>query len=134
MFDQRHVCVTTGRSGPTQAPNLYVTWRWNPGLSFRHFQTDLPKHISGGQNHYIKGWLQRRTKQMAFLWCLYQEQINPQFGGIIRNFIGYQLKLKVILIYLDLCTFIIHTLAFLISILYYFCQRRSPSPQRPLQA
>ena len=45
---------------------------------------------------------------------------QPTVGGIIRNFIGYQLELKVILVYLDVCTFIILTLAFLIFILYVF--------------
>ena len=34
----------------------------------------------------------------------------------MRNFIGYQLELKVIVVYLDLCTFSILTLAVLIII------------------
>ena len=33
---------------------------------------------------------------MVFLWCTCQEQINPRFGGIIRDFIGYHLELNVI--------------------------------------
>ena len=35
---------------------------------FRHFQTDLPIHTPGGQEDYIKGWLQRRTKRMVFFY------------------------------------------------------------------
>ena len=38
---------------------------------------------------------------------------QPTGWGIIRNFIGYQFELQVILVYPDLCTFIILTLAFL---------------------
>ena len=104
-----------------------------PGLPSRHFLTDLPIHTHGGWDHYIKGWVQRRTKGMVFLWCTCQEQFNPQFGDIIRNFIGHQLELNVVLVSPDLCTCIILTLAFLMFICYYFGQR-SPSPQRPLQA
>ena len=46
-------------------PVRYV--EMDPGLSFRHFQTDLPIHTPGGRDHYIKGWLQRRTKRMRLL-------------------------------------------------------------------
>ena len=38
----------------------------DPGLSFQHFQTDLPIHLPGGRDHYIKGWAQRRTNRMVF--------------------------------------------------------------------
>ena len=106
----------------------------DPGLPSRHFQTDLPIHTPGGRDHYIKGWLQRRTDRMVFLWCTCQEQFNPHFRDIIRNFIGHQLELHVILVYLDRCTFIILTLAFLMFISYYFGQSLSHSPRRPLQA
>ena len=71
---------------------------------------------------------------MVFLWCTCQEQFSPQFADIIRNFIGHQLELHVILFDRDLCTIIILTLALLMFISYYFGQRISPSPQRPLQA
>ena len=117
-----------GRSEPVRYMDM------GSGLSFRHFHTDLPIHTPGGRDHYIKGWVQRRTERMVFYGAQINNRSTHGLGGIIRNFIGYQLELKVILVYLDLCTFIILTLAFLIFILYYFCQRRSPSPQRPLQA
>ena len=40
------------------------------------------KPVLGGTD--IKGWVQRETEQMVFLWWTCQEQINPWFGGIIR--------------------------------------------------
>ena len=86
------------------------SWSVLPTLS------DGPIHAPGGRDHSVKGWVPRRTEQMVFLWCTCREQINPWFGGIMRNFIGYQLELKVIVVYLDLCTFSILTLAVLIII------------------
>ena len=53
---------------------------------------------------------------MVFLWCTCQEHFNPQISGIIHNFIGHQLELKVILVYFNLCTIIILTLVFLMFI------------------
>ena len=74
---------------------------------------DLQIQTSIGRHHYIKGWLQRRTNRMVCLWCTCQEHFNPHHRGIIRNFIGHQLELKVLFVYLNLCTIIILTLVFL---------------------
>ena len=109
-----------GRAQPPLAPAPPPEWRGEEagpkGRPSSASCIGLPIHIPGRRDHYIKGWLQRSPERMVFLWCTCQEHFNPQISGIIHNSIGHQLKLKVILVYLNLCTIIILTLVFLMFI------------------
>ena len=100
------------RANADSEPVRYM--EMDPGLSSDTFRRTFQYiHLVGGTMHYIKGWVQRRTDRMVFLWCTCQEHFTPEIRGIIHNFIGHQLELKVILLYLNLCTIIILTLVFL---------------------
>ena len=107
----------------------------DPGLSFRHFQTDLPIHIPGGWDQYIKGWVQRRTERMVFLWCTCQEQINPRFGGHNSQFHWISARVKGnTCLSRPMYLYYSHISVPNNYIVLFFCQRRGASPQRPLQA
>ena len=103
---------------------------------FLHQKTDFIIIISDGPSNthtwwagpLYKGMAPKENRPNGVLWRRCQEHFNPQIiiTGIIHNFIGHPLALKVILVYLNLCTIITPTLVFLIFISLYFTKEEVP--------
>ena len=127
MFDQRHVCATTGWIGSTQVLSLYI----EDGVrSVTRTLSDGPPtiHTPGGRDHYIKGWVQRRTNRMVF----YGVQVNNSSNIGLREYFPHLTRVKdVICFSRPLYTLIILTLAFLMFRSYYFSKEKSLSTGAP---
>ena len=107
---------------------LACTLKTDSGLSLRHFQTDLPLHTPGGWDHYIKGWVQRRTNRMWY----YGIHVNNSLNIGLRESFPHLTRFKdVICFSRPFYTLIILTLTFVMFRSYYLSKEKSLSTGAP---